>query len=287
MSRPLVSIICLCYNHGRFVTEALESLCAQTYPEIEIIVVDDASEDDSKQIISDFISGHPAIRFVNLMKNIGNCAAFNQGWALSKGTFIIDFAADDVLLPNRVENGVNTFLSEKQNVGVLFSNAELIDEYGAHKGLHSDRFPSESIPQGNIYKDLIEKYFICSPTMMIRREVLDTLQGYDETLAYEDFDFWIRSSRLFEYAYVPEVLVKRRLVKGSMSDKQFRWGNKQQQSTYEVCKKIMDLNRTEDERMALTRRLRYEFLHCLKRVDLYLAVKYFFLWRQNNSRRYS
>ena len=82
---PLVSIICLCYNHAPFLREALDSVLAQTYPHIEVIVVDDCSTDGSVGIIGEYIAKHAEIRFICTGHNRGNTAAFNMGWRASRG----------------------------------------------------------------------------------------------------------------------------------------------------------------------------------------------------------
>src|SRR6266850_6384990 len=222
MERPPVSVICLCYNHARFVKEAIASVFRQTHPAVQLVVVDDASTDNSVQVIRESMQDHPEITFLPLLQNVGNCRAFNKGFALSTGAFIIDLAADDVLKPSRMTVGVDAFASLGPDYGVHFSDAELIDESGNRIGYHSDRFPHASIPQGDIYKHLISRYFINSPSMMIRRSVLERLGGYDESLAYEDFDFWMRSSREWKFCYTAEALVKKRMLKDSMSKDQFR-----------------------------------------------------------------
>ena len=273
MPQPLVSVICLCYNHERFVAEAIRSVQAQTYPNIQLIVVDDASQDHSADVIAGIVQQHPDITFLRQRHNAGNCKAFNCGLAQAKGELIIDLAADDILLPERIAKGIAFFEKADASVGVNFTDAAWIDEQGEHLYHHSQRFPHHTVPQGDVYKDLIEKYFICSPTMMFRRTVIDHLGGYDETLAYEDFDFWIRSSRVFRYGYTPEVLVKKRIVKNSLSQNQFR-SSIQQWSTFKVCEKIRALNTAPEEHQALNRRLRYEMILNLRNFNLVLALRY-------------
>ncbi|MGE0590079.1 MAG: glycosyltransferase family 2 protein, partial [Cyclobacteriaceae bacterium] len=153
MDHPLVSVICLCYNHEKFVEEAIESVLAQTYPNVELIVVDDASEDGSVNVLESLISRQPHIQFIKNRENLGNCKSFNLAFAKSKGEFVIDFSADDVLLPNRIEEGVKKFILSGDEYGVQFSDAILINESGKKIGLHSDRFPHRTIPNGDIYLD--------------------------------------------------------------------------------------------------------------------------------------
>lgn len=286
MVLPPVTVICLCYNQARFVEEAIHSVLAQTYPHIQLVVVDDASTDDSVPVIRKLVALHPEIEFLSLTQNVGNCKAFNRALGRAQGEYIIDLAADDILLPGRVAKGVEALSNAHGACDVQFTDAEWVAEDGSHLCWHSDRFPHHTIPQGNIYKDLISRFFICSPTMMFRREVIQSLGGYDETLSYEDFDFWIRSSRNFRYCYTTEVLVKKRVVRNSMSHKQFTLFNSQQRSTYRVCEKIMSLNRSADEKDALARRILYEMRVCLRLLDFLLLVKYMILYIKNARKQF-
>lgn len=284
MNFPLVSIICICYNHERFVVEALESVWNQSYAEIELIIVDDASTDNSVEVIKSHIQNHLEVETLFLPTNIGNCKAFNRALQLAKGEYIIDLAADDVLLPKRVECGVKQFQQLDSSYGLIFSDAEWISEAGYHVYNHSQRFPHHAIPQGDVYEELIKRYFICPPTMMYRRELVDKLQGYDENLLYEDFDFQIRAARQFKFSYDPEILVKKRIVEGSLSEKQFKRNDKQRYSTFSVCKKAMLLNRNKSEQLALQKRIWYEMRLCLKVFDWKLIKAYFNLLRENRKR---
>jgi glycosyltransferase involved in cell wall biosynthesis len=263
------------------VREAIESVLSQTYTNIQLIVLDDASTDNSVEVIKQIVGKHPSVEFLPLPDNLGNCKAFNRGLALAKGDFLIDLAADDVLLPNRIEVGVRELLQISQDYGVHFSDAELISEGGAHLGLHSTRFPHDSIPQGDIYKELIKRYFICPPTVMFTREVMNHLEGYDETLTYEDFDFWIRSSRGFKYIYSREVLMKRRIAANAMGKRQFALFSIYSRSTFKVCEKILLLNKTPEEQEALSRRIWYEVKLNLRLLNGWIVWKYFSLWLRN------
>lgn len=262
---PLVSVICLCHNQLSYVRQGIQSVLDQTYPEIELIVVDDGSTDGSKEMISAFIRDKD-IEFIDIPDSIGNCAAFNRGFRLSKGAYIIDLAADDLLLPERVLRGINTFL--KTDAGVTFCDVMNVDENEVELGTHykrdSDEVLLEEVPEGDVYLELVKRYFISPPGMMIKREVLEELDGYDESLSYEDFDFWIRSSRRWKYAFTDDVLVQKRDIIGSLSDEQFIYKSKHQETTLRVCQKIKALNRTKLEDSALRKRSIYEITQCMK-----------------------
>lgn len=282
MPAPLVTVICLCYNHARFVQEAIESVLNQTHQNTQLIVVDNGSTDNSVEVIRQLVVNHPAIEFIVLQQNLGNCKAVNRALTLAKGEFVIDLAADDILLPARIETGVQVLREAGKEYGVHFSDAELISESGSPIGLHSDRFPHSTIPQGDIYKELISRYFICPPTLMCTREVMNHLKGYDESLTYEDFDFLIRSSRKFKYAYSPSVLVNRRITTNAMARAQFKLFSKHSLSTFIVCEKILALNETKAEKKALSGRIFYEMKLNLRLLNFGIVTKYFFLLIKNS-----
>jgi glycosyltransferase involved in cell wall biosynthesis len=286
MNKPAVTVICLCYNHSRFVSEAVFSVLNQTYSNIQLIVVDDASTDASAAIIKKLQTDHPSIETLFIESNVGSCKAFNKALQRAKGDYLIDLSADDVLLPHRVEEGVRVLTEAGPSFGAQFTDAEYIDEAGKHLSFHSDKFPHNTIPQGDIYKDFIERYFICPPTVMFTRALIDSLNGYDEELSYEDFDLYIRSSRNFGYIYTPAVLVKRRITIKALSGEQFKFFSRHSYSTYRVCKKIVMLNKNREEQRALSGRILYEMRLNMRLFNFILVIKYAVLWFKNNKMIY-
>ncbi len=284
-----MSVVCLCYNHKRFVEESIASVLNQSYENIEIIVVDDASTDGSKEVIRRIISQHPEIQFVDIAENVGNCKAFNKGFALCKGEFIIDLAADDLFTPNRLALGVNVLGKYGEEYGVHYGDVQFIDEAGVKLDKNSDRLVARGLPvegpEGDIYAKLLGKYFLSSPSMMSRREVFDHLGGYDESLSYEDLDFWIRSSRVFKYCYTHEVMALKRILPQSHSSRQYRMNSVQMQSTYKVCLKAFELNRNKEEDDALLSRINYEMKHCLSTLNFSLLMKYLALRKRIKRRK--
>ena len=280
IKQPIVTVICLCYNHEKFVIEALKSVLGQPHPNIQLIVVDDFSQDNSVSVIKDFLSNKPSISFIENKENIGNCKAFNNALKQVKGKYVIDLAADDLLETNQLAEQVTCFEEQMPNVGVIFSNAQYIDEGGNfiknHYPINEFGFAVQAPPQGSIYVNLIKRYFICPPTLMVKTQVLKELDGYDENLAYEDFDFWIRSSRKYNYAYLDKVLIKKRVVKGSLST-QYR-KKRMLDSTFQVCKKIYNLNENPKEYKALLERLIYEAKPAFQEFRITLIAKYLILF---------
>jgi hypothetical protein len=109
-----------------------------------------------------------------------------------------------------------------------------------------------------VYPQLLARQFICSPTMLMRRVVLDELGGYDESLSYEDYDFWVRSGRNYRYHYLDEILTAKRQLPHSHTQSFYRLReNAHLQSTLRVCQKAQELNRTTAEDAALAVSVRY------------------------------
>ena len=273
-----VTIICTCYNQQSFVKECLESVVNQTHSNIQLIVIDNGSSDNSRREIQRFVNLHPEIVFIPNINNAGLCAAFNQGLGMARGKYVIDLSADDVLLPNRVEKQVEAFEKLPPNYGVVFSNSAYIDEKGKHIGYHYalNRYhkASSKIPSGNVYKEILRRYFICTPTIMMRKSVLMRLGGYDESLSYEDFDFFVRSASSYQYHYIDEVLTNKRVVSGSLGSEFYAIGNSMLSSSWVVCNKAYDLNHSQEEYDILANRIRAFIRKCFVAQDSETAQKF-------------
>lgn len=281
---PTVSVICISFNHALYVNEALNSLFGQTYDSVEVIILDDGSTDESVKNIMGAIEGKD-VKTVFHAKNQGYTKTFNEGLALSSGNYIVDFALDDVMKPDFLKKSIEKFEAVSDKVGVIFSNADYIDGAGKVIENHTQSLVKKSmikeVPTGDVFEWILKRYFICTPTMVIKREVFDRLGGYDESLAYEDFDFWVRSSRFYEYAYLNEVLMNKRKLQSSMSSQRYRFHfNEQMNSVFKVCEKAFHLVRTKSERKALQERLNYEYRQCIRLDNYVLAEKYRLLMEQ-------
>mgnify|MGYP003631055658 FL=1 len=279
---PLVSVICISYNHAPYIKEALSSVFNQVYTEIEIIVLDDGSSDASVGEIGRMIQGKPEVVFIPNTKNEGYTQTFNKGLALAKGKYIVDFALDDVLYPNFLSESVKRLEASGEEYGICFSNADYINSESKVIGNHNktlfDKKLIQEIPQGDIFEMVLKRYFICTPTMVIRKSVFDRMGGYDEGLSYEDFDFWVRSSRYYKYTFLDEVLMQKRKLKGSMSAGRYKHReNEHMLSVLAVCRKAFSLCKSKSELDSLYERLSYEHRQCIRYQAYDLADQYIVL----------
>lgn len=278
---PLVSIICLSYNHQDYLVEALNSVINQTYPNIELLIADDCSTDNSVEIIQNWLQHHPKVHFSVNEKNLGNTKTFNQLAKKAKGDYIIDLAADDVLLPNCVEKQVSTFRNSNfSNLGIVYGNLIEIDENGSSlRNYYTEKDHPES---GDIYKMVIGRTTkICSVSSMVKKSVFEKLGYYDEKLAYEDLDLWIRASREFDFEYINEVLAYKRETPNSLSShfliKKNSRTKKLNTSTFKILNNAYHLNKSKNEHQALLGRIRFEMFKFIKARNFTLLFKLFLL----------
>jgi glycosyltransferase involved in cell wall biosynthesis len=284
---PLVTVICLSYNHAGFVIEALESVLHQTHNNVELIIADDFSTDNSVEIIEQWLKQHPQIPFIVNVENLGNTKTFNKCLKIAKGAFLIDLAADDVLNPDCIVQQLKGFAETTyENVGLIYGNAELISEKGAfikdYFETDSNRKRLKSQPTGNIYVGLLNGINnVCSISSLVKREVFEKLKGYDENLAYEDYDFWIRASRIYSFDYVDEILIKKRVLEDSMYTLLTKKNNPRTRhfnySTYLILQKAFVLNRNKAEFRAMLKRVHFEMTVAFKTRDFVLLSKYILL----------
>lgn len=278
--KSLVTIICLCYNQEEFVLESLRSVINQDYKQLELIIVDDCSTDNSKAVIETWLLDYPEIHFIANITNLGNTKAFNKALKLSKGEYIIDLAADDVLVANCVSLQLNAFKkSSYKNLGVVYGNAALITEkglfYSHYFAVNEDQKVIQKRVTGDIYKSVISGgNSICSVSSMAKKSVFDALEGYDENLAYEDLDFWIRASRIYAFDFIDEILIQKRIVQNSMGTDFYKKKNKINHSTYLILIKAIQLNRSKEENRALLKRIHFEMILAYKNLDFILLCKY-------------
>ncbi len=288
-NKPLVTIICICYNHEQFVEKAILSVLHQEYPNIELIVLDDCSSDGSVNIIRNVLTSHPEIIFIENDKTYGICKAFNKAYKLSSGDFIIDFSADDILEPSRVNYGVQKLDAMGSDYGVHYSDAWIINEASTKLYRHSESSNAiqkiKIMPEGDVFTRILKQYFICPPTTMGRRSVFEFLHGYDEDLDYEDFDFLVRSSRKYKFCYSPETLVQRRIVQGSKSSGLKHPASLYHESTYEICRKAFGMVRNKEEQAALNNRLFFECRQVIRLKNREIAKKYVSLMKENGVNR--
>jgi glycosyltransferase involved in cell wall biosynthesis len=217
---PVVSAIVVCYNQSRFVLETLESVQAQTFKAVQLIIVDDCSSDDSVATIEHWMQ-ETGIRctFIRHQENQGICKSLNDALAVATGQYISMVAADDVWLPDKLAHQVEIMESQPDDVGVLYSEAFQMDINGHSlpDTLIAASWKLPEMPQGQVLDTLFQGNFIPGLTALIRRSCYDKVGLYDENLPWEDWDMWMRLARHYSFLYSPTPSAKYRRHQNSLS----------------------------------------------------------------------
>ncbi len=227
MDSPLVSAVVLCYNQARFAVECLEGIRQQGYPNLEIVVNDDASRDNSVEVIETWLkhSGIP-YQLLRSTANQGICRSLNNAIRHARGKYISGIAADDVWLPGKLVSQVRLMESLPETTGVIYADALLMDEKsqplpGSFIEADGRNRGFKEVPRGNIQLALWADNFIAPMTTLVRRECYERVGLFDETLFAEDWDMWLRIARHYQFAYSSEPVAKYRIVGTSATRARF------------------------------------------------------------------
>lgn len=209
-STPLVSVLMPTYNREDFVGEAIESVLAQTYPNLELIVVDDGSTDNTKTVVREYLSD-PRVKYL-YKENGGQSSARNLGFKHSKGEYISFLDSDNKWKPEKVEVCIAAF-SENPDVGVIYCDNITIDD----KGREIDRNSMKRY-SGMITAQLLKDNFVTINTATLKRECYETMGGLNESLfRAPDYDLWLRISTKYKFLYVPKFVSYYRVMENQIS----------------------------------------------------------------------
>ncbi|HET9530055.1 MAG TPA: glycosyltransferase [Blastocatellia bacterium] len=207
---PRVSVVIPTYNRAELLNETIKSVLNQSFKALEIIVVDDGSTDDTREVVSGL---NGPIKYI-YQENKGRSAARNRGFKLSSGEYICFLDSDDLFSLEKVGRQVELLDSHKE-IGFVYSDYAFIDRSGMllDKPLIYSRHP---LQKGFILKHLLHFDFIPPSTVMVRRTCLETVGLFDSALEpAEDFDWLLRLAGRYEASYVAEPLCRIRMHGGN------------------------------------------------------------------------
>lgn len=216
---PLVTIGAINYNNAQFVIETLESIKAQTYKNTELVIVDDCSTDTSLGLIKEWLTTYGGLyKLVEHEVNMGVCATCNDVLKNARGIYISFIATDDVMLENKTAVQVEVLKNAAKDVAVVYSDAYLIGEASELRfGTFIQKWKSfEYLPDGDIYNILMQGNFLPAMSLMVKKSCYDDVGFFDENLAYEDFDMWLRLASKYKFVSSDYVSVKYRVRQGSL-----------------------------------------------------------------------
>jgi glycosyltransferase involved in cell wall biosynthesis len=198
--QPLVTIVLPSLNHGHFIRDAIDSVLAQDYPAIELILMDGGSTDDTPSVVAEYGS---QVRFVS-ESDRGQADAINKGWRLGRGSILSWLCADDLLLPGAVSAVVKQFTQEP-DVDLVYGDYEEWE-------LPRDRLVVGEVGPPDVWKLTHHYMYFAQPTTFVRRSVLEAVGYLDEQLNWTmDWDLFIRVAWRGPMAYVPRPLARMRV----------------------------------------------------------------------------
>lgn len=216
--RPEVTFVVPCYNYGRYVAEAVESLLAQTRQELEIIVVDDASTDNTPEVLKAY-RGHPRIQLLRHEQNQGHIASYNEALALAQGKYVGILSADDYCLERDALARQIALFDAHPTIGMVYAAYHVM----AGRELLSTEavFPHHGFRRGlDEFRSLMWGNYILHSGTLLRREVQDELGPYDAQLPQSaDWDQWLRTCARHDVGYIPEPLYVYRIHHSNMQAK--------------------------------------------------------------------
>jgi glycosyltransferase involved in cell wall biosynthesis len=209
VSTPAVSVVLAVYNGEPWLGEALASILGQSLVDLELIVVDDGSTDGTPTRLAALAD--PRVSVLQQSRG-GQTAALNRGLRAARAPLIARIDADDVALPERLARQA-AFMTAHPEVGLLGTAAREIAPSGAVV-----RTLAPPCDDRAIRRELLRANPFIHSSVMFRRALIDTVGGYDESFAVaQDYDLWLRMSRVTRLANLAEPLVLRRLAPGRLS----------------------------------------------------------------------
>ena len=200
---PLVSVVLPTHNRSRWLRDAISSVLGQTSRSLELLVVDDASDDDTREVVASFQD--PRLRYLRNETNRKLSASRNRGIREARGEWIAFLDDDDVWLPEKLEKQLALLGRAGPKTGLIYTGLQIVHrESGAVRGT---LYPSR---RGDLSEALRESNYVLAPsTVLVRRDLLAAAGCFDESLRYgEDYDLWIRLAPHAPFDFVAEPLVR-------------------------------------------------------------------------------
>lgn len=209
---PIISVVIPTRDRARYISEALDSVFAQTFHNYEIIIVDDGSVDDTQKILQPHIKNGSIQYFRQEAKGVS--AARNKGIGLASAPYIAFLDSDDIFLPTKLEKQIQVF-AKQSDLGFVHCSFSKFNDAGRDLGIRdTSKF------KGRIYPWMLMEWstLMAMPCMLMSANALREVGGFDEQMTWaEDLDPWRRIARRYAIGTVPETLVKVRVHSSSTS----------------------------------------------------------------------
>jgi glycosyltransferase involved in cell wall biosynthesis len=217
LGKPRISVVMPSYNHARFVRTAIDSALNQSVKDIEVVVTDDASTDETIEKVREIRD--PRVSVIALSENHGAAFAMNTSISRSQGEYVAILNSDDIFLEGKLERQLD-YLERHREVGAIFGRPAFIDERGNALDA-SNTFYQETFSVINKrQEDWLREFFfrgnsLCHPSVLIRRDCYTAIGLYNAALAQlPDFDLWVRLLVKYPIHVIDEPVVGFRIMEG-------------------------------------------------------------------------
>ena len=218
MNQPLVSVAIISYNQGKFIQQMLDSLQAQTYKNWELIVADDASQDNSVEIYRNWLhTNNITAREVYHLKNTGLPTVLNELTEMCNGEYIKFMAADDYLHPCYLEKAIAKLEEKGHEYGMVFTDTFCVDKDSKLLPDIADYDKLGGIAPVQFRRELLKGNRIAALTVLLRTQVIRETGLYESKFIVEDYHRWLLINEKYYISYVPEKLAYYRLHPGNIS----------------------------------------------------------------------
>lgn len=222
-SIPLVTVGIPNYNYANFIKKTLDSVANQTYENIEVIIVDDYSTDNSIKEIQNWINyyqGDFKINFIRNERNLGLSKSCNVILKNANGKYLQLLDSDDIIYPFKISKQVN-LLENCSNVALVYSNVTVInenDEIINPDYCNRINYDKNNMPEGKVKDQLLDFNFITVHSALVNTKIVKEVGGFDENLVLQDYYMWLKLSEKFEIKFLNECTGGYRIHNLSMSN---------------------------------------------------------------------
>jgi glycosyltransferase involved in cell wall biosynthesis len=208
---PMVSVVMRNYNYGKYIAEAIESVLGQSFKDLELIIVDDASTDNSRQIIRNYVERDKRVKAIFHERNSGISRTHNDGVDAASGKFLSIIDSDDLWVYNKLERQLSAVKNNEDLV--VWSDGDIIDGDGRLTGKKFIEFciGQKKKKSGDIFEELLMGNHILCSSLLFKRENLGGIR-FDESLKYiNDYMFEVDMAKKYPFHFIPECLAKYRI----------------------------------------------------------------------------
>lgn len=249
-SENMITVVALCYNQSRYLRQSLDSIINQTYPIGKFYIIDDASTDNSVELIQQWIDEHEnSAELIVHDQNMGITKTINHALSLCHSRYFHPWPCDDIMMPNKISDQISFLEQLDWKPGFLYGDCQWIDENGEvfRESVIVDRellFPEKKMPSGNIFSHLVKHgCFIPTASGLYVTSALKELGGFDEKLFAEDWDMFMRISLKYGIAFKNQVFSQYRRHRDSAEMKK---GERYWDGHFKILPRYLKINKEYD-----------------------------------------